>query len=79
MFLNRRDGRTLDYKTWSIIEYKLTLREFIQEIKAHLMAILLGNCPAHYMSEELQELLCSYNPERHRIVEPFVGYVEKEE
>ena len=78
IFLSRREWKTLDYKTWSIIEYKLTVREFLQMIKARIMAMLFGNCAAHYMSEELENLLCMYVPERHKIVEPFVGHVEKE-
>lgn len=62
--LNRKDLRTLDDKTWSLIQYRLSLWELIQTFLI----------PIH-MTSYLEELLCGYIPERHTVIEPFVGYV----
>jgi len=79
MFLNRREWKTLDSKTWSVVEYKLTVWEFIQEQYAIFRAnTSLGKCHADFMSDDLEELFCGYIPWRHTVVELFVGYVEED-
>jgi len=75
--LKRREWRTLDHKTWSVIEYKLTLWEYIQERYAMFRACTsFGKCQADFMSADLEDLLCMYVPERHTVVVPFVEYVD---
>lgn len=74
-----REWKTLDGKTWSLVEYNLTFRELIQTIYAIIMAFLIGKYPAYYMSSDLEELHCNYIPTRHKVIKLNVGIVGKEE
>jgi len=71
----RREWRTLDGKTWSLIEYRLTVSEWIQLRIATIRAYLTGKAIADFLSIELENLLCGYVPSRHRVVKPYVGDV----
>ncbi|HUX79508.1 MAG TPA: hypothetical protein VMW10_07200 [Alphaproteobacteria bacterium] len=68
--------RTLDSKTWSMVRYTLTWKEWFERWRAHRQARDKGGCPADYMSENLENLLCGFIPSRHQITVHFVRYVE---
>ncbi len=54
---------------WKKVEYSLTLSESWQLLMARLKSWLFGGCNADYMSEDLEDLLCGYNPIRHKIIQ----------
>lgn len=66
--MKRRDIKTLDYRTWSLIEYTLTMREELQLGWAYVLRLFLGGSLAQHMSIDLENLLCDYIPTRHRLV-----------
>lgn len=70
------DHRTIDGKTWSVIEYTLTLRERLSILVGFIKANLICGCIADYISEDLEEVLCGYVPARHRVCKHFDGYVK---
>jgi len=53
---------------WYRVKYNMTLFELIQRAKASLFCSMFGGYPAMWMSEELEELLCGYIPNRHEIL-----------
>lgn len=62
----------------------LTEREYNQMKAAHhapwwLYFILPVNCPADFMSEELEDILCGHKPERYEIIIPWEKHWLNEE
>jgi len=80
---HRIEKRTLDFKTWSLIEYRLTLFEWIEllqgMIRAFIKATISGSAnPMQYVSPELEQLLCGYVPTRHKVLKLNIGEVKKD-
>ena len=61
-----RDKRYIN-DCWQWVEYQLTWTERLQIPKAYIFKFFAGGCLADYESAELEELLCGYDPLRHRI------------
>lgn len=75
----RRDLRTLDHgKSWCLIEYKLTLWEWIELGIACIRAFFSIKPPAYFMSIDLEKLLCFHVPTRHKIVKINIRKSEEE-
>lgn len=51
-----------------LVEYNLTIHEKMEYAVAYLRAILSGECTAHYLSTELENVLCGFDPKRHKII-----------
>ena len=59
----------IDYRHgYGFVKYRITIKERIQIIIAHIKTFFNGKCPGHNMPEDLEELLCGFIPSRHRII-----------
>jgi hypothetical protein len=82
MILTRTDHRTLDYKTWSLIQYRLTVWEWLHIQIANILFYVIPwprICRATFYNARLEELLCGFVPSRHTILKVYDGDVISDE
>ena len=64
--MKRQDCR---YTKWGWVEvrYRLSMWQELQILWAKIKVMLYGGCPAQYMSPELEDCLCGFDPDFHHI------------